>query len=1091
MAIVKPSLVVGVGGTGYWILSLLKRQLYINYGLKTSETDEVQFLLLDTLSEGIFDEYKNETDDSIIKEYQVDRSEYIHLSEPHDGFFSWADDPEKYDIPKYQWFRRNILKQYVPEQAKWQLAEGAAQLRQFGRMAFFFNLNKIAAAINEKLTKIKNSSKTAVIPIWIFGSYAGGTGAGMMTDVAMLAKIVQEEFKHKIQTIGGFVLPEVYMDKLTTSFAQGYAGIRELQRFTSKGTKKEHKADEDGRDHSGKVEFDSSRIFYHTQSIFDNMLFFNEDCKNEEKRRGFFNKVADGISVLLDPKGSDTFLSSIINHTGDRLTSLSTYKIFIPTALYKKKFVYNYLTRKINELFPVNEAGNIMPVEEEEKRDSIKNDIDNLFSTLAPYFLILQGFIKDDVEAEKYARKNFLEKPEFMLEKLLGIHEHGKYYTEPAFSPNDEHDIDAFHENIYKDIVLPQPDKKNWEDKKNVFKRELENKFNNYKKIFDKSPDNKRRENIKTKIVENFISKVKIYLRDQHMDIRAMYHTFKQMKQVLKGEDENNPTAIIGILNVVARRVFDSRAKLVQSRLIEGAEVYNNARPIKKLMGYNFSTLNSAMKAYKDDKEMELAYVQSRSILDLVIEIHHQLLTYIERLETRLLAKNNEISIASDSVKSRYRSEVTKIDGILKAGVGYATSIGLKAANISNLKEKYEEHLKSVIFSEDTENIQFTMDFDGENFVVNYKHGDTHYRDNEEVTNERNEKVTLWSRIEKDILRYISEKMSLHAGIINYLSWAKKQYRENQIQSQFGSDLLNSLIPASGDFIKLKKEVPEKLEGRLVYGDSNPAMDNDISDLLTGLGNNSNCKTLNDTFRGAASYHIDFGDKDSLVFFVSSNTVHPSEIDILNRMSAKYTSEIHDGSGGWRAKVYHNYKCEWEMLEIESALPDVIDSGLHTMTHSSFYWVLEESENVELFVSACAAGIIRKEISPTDKEFWICGPPGKTHQKNPDKVMCLTDPGKTRDMFTALVQFSVVQKPFRKMKSIDFRSIKQMMDEAIIKQKGKNWEKIKSEFIKKDPFNIGISDYNREISEDDSELYTKHMYLFLARIFWYYLMEKK
>jgi hypothetical protein len=1090
MAIVKPSLVIGVGGTGYWILSLLKRQLYINYGVKAQETDEIKFLLLDTLSEGTFEEYKENNDDSIIAEYQVNRGEYIHLSEPPEGFFNWADDPEKYDIPKYRWFRRNILKQYVQEAARWKLREGAAQIRQFGRMAFFFNINKIAAAVNEKLSKIKRHAGSATIPVWIFGSFAGGTGAGMMMDVAMLAKLIQDEFNHSVQTIGGFVLPEVYSDKLTTSIAQGYAGIRELQRFTSKGTEKAHKAFENGKDHAGKVEFDSSHTFYHSQSIFDNMLFFNEECRNEEKRRGFFNKVVDGISILLDPKGSDTFLSAIINHTGDRLTSLSTYKIFIPTALYKKKFVYNYLDRKINTLFPVNEAGNILKVADDERKEAIKADIDNLFSKLAPYFLVLQQFINNDVEAEKYAVRALLEKPRDMMEKLLGFHEQGKYYTDPAFSPNDINDIHSLFGDIYQDVTVPELDKKNWKERKDIFKRELENTYNTYKKIFDKSPDNKKRENIKTKIAENFVAKVKTYFRGTNMNIREIYHTLKEMKRILKGEDENNPTAIIGILNVAARRVFDAREKEVDTKIIQGAEVYNSSGPVKKLLGYNFSALSGAMKAYKNEKMMELAFVQSKNILGLIIEIHNQLVEYIERLENALIAKNNEISISGSSVKAKYGEEVRQIDGILQAGVGYATSIGLKSTNMDNLKEKYEKHLQTMIFGEDAENIRFNINFDGEQFAVKYVNGDTRFDDTQEFFNNKNEKETLWDRVEADMHRFVSEKMDLHAGIINYMNWAKKQYKEQGTQSQFGSDLLNSLTPAAHDFIKLR-DVPENLEGRLVYGDDNAILADDIEDLRTELGNNSNCKTVNDTFRGASSYHIDFGDKNSLVFFVSSNTVHPSQIDILSRMNAKYCGEIQDASGDWRPGVHHNYKCEWEIMDIERTLPDVLDSGIHSLTHSSFYWVLEEAETVDLFVTGCAAGIIRKETGAVNQEFWICGPPAKTFFKNEDKVMCLTDPNETADLFTALVNFAVEKIPYKKKREYDFKVIKKMRDETILKQKNKDWDKIKSDFIKKDPFGIDIANYNREIEENDPDFYEKHRDLFLARIFRYYLVDKK
>jgi len=93
------------------------------------------------------------------------------------------------------------------------------------------------------------------------------------------------------------------------------------------------------------------------------------------------------------------------------------------------------MEQKINRLFPVNEAGNIQALENEEKKNSIKADINNLFSKLAPYFLVLQQYMNNDVEAEKYARKVLLEKPRDMLEKLLGLHEQGKYYTDPTFSP--------------------------------------------------------------------------------------------------------------------------------------------------------------------------------------------------------------------------------------------------------------------------------------------------------------------------------------------------------------------------------------------------------------------------------------------------------------------------------------------------------------------------------------------------------------------------------------------------------------------------------------------------------------------------------
>ncbi|MCP4157380.1 MAG: hypothetical protein GY757_57245, partial [bacterium] len=215
MAVIKPSLVIGVGGSGYWILSLLKKQLYINYGIDVDNSKEVKFLLLDTLSENKFETEYQQHVESIGEKFAIKRNEYVHLSDMQDGFFKWANDERNYSEQRYSWLRRKHFIENFPAEADWTLTDGAAQKRQFGRMAFFFNKNKIKQAVTTLLKELRETARDSTIPVWIFGSFAGGTGSGMMLDTAILTKLVADQNNIKIRNIGGIVLPEVYHGKIS------------------------------------------------------------------------------------------------------------------------------------------------------------------------------------------------------------------------------------------------------------------------------------------------------------------------------------------------------------------------------------------------------------------------------------------------------------------------------------------------------------------------------------------------------------------------------------------------------------------------------------------------------------------------------------------------------------------------------------------------------------------------------------------------------------------------------------------------------------------------------------------------------------
>ena len=102
------------------------------------------------------------------------------------------------------------------------LKKGAGQIRLFGRVAFFFNAERIQKVIEDAINEIMavdqaNSFFDPVnndLDIYIVGSLAGGTGSGMFMDTAMMCRHIITSGVTAIEAKirGYFVLPEVFMN---------------------------------------------------------------------------------------------------------------------------------------------------------------------------------------------------------------------------------------------------------------------------------------------------------------------------------------------------------------------------------------------------------------------------------------------------------------------------------------------------------------------------------------------------------------------------------------------------------------------------------------------------------------------------------------------------------------------------------------------------------------------------------------------------------------------------------------------------------------------------------------------------------------
>lgn len=223
-------LLIGLGGSGQRVLLHLKRQFLDIYGVVPPS---VRFLCLDTDVSRL--SLRSQVRD---EEYRLSAAEFIHMEVRNPATFI-EEDPVVND-----WFIRP-----VPMGA---LERGAGQVRQNGRLAFFYHLNTFNKRVASILTELRDATLAEQMgragfslsrqheQVFVCGSLAGGTGSGCFLDVGILLR----DMCPNALIMGFFLLDWVYRGKPWAFRVEGntYAALAELDNlesimFASKGAR--------------------------------------------------------------------------------------------------------------------------------------------------------------------------------------------------------------------------------------------------------------------------------------------------------------------------------------------------------------------------------------------------------------------------------------------------------------------------------------------------------------------------------------------------------------------------------------------------------------------------------------------------------------------------------------------------------------------------------------------------------------------------------------------------------------------------------------------------------------------------------------
>lgn len=238
----RPGLIVGLGGTGQWVLTWLKRDLLLsNNGVMPHN---VRLLEIDTctrLEAGasrISASGKKE-EAAEVGGVMLDKSEYVYIGgDAHEFAKQIKERQNKGQEQVCPWFHAS---QWLSTQSPrtFILDEGAGRLRQFGRLAIFKDMqgeetgSQIWTALRTAIESVRSSiTEQRSLEIIVVGSFAGGTGSGLFIDVALILRLLAQQLGAHHILRGVFALPSVFTTAPDAEMkARSFSAWRELNRF--------------------------------------------------------------------------------------------------------------------------------------------------------------------------------------------------------------------------------------------------------------------------------------------------------------------------------------------------------------------------------------------------------------------------------------------------------------------------------------------------------------------------------------------------------------------------------------------------------------------------------------------------------------------------------------------------------------------------------------------------------------------------------------------------------------------------------------------------------------------------------------------
>ncbi|MFW5435952.1 tubulin-like doman-containing protein [Paenibacillus apiarius] len=225
----NPILIIGLGGTGIDALLRLKYQINRRFKLpedpiskkKREKPDNVEFLAFETNEQDRNKKYKGIGLDPL--------NEFVLLSNAEIGGLLQ---------------NRSILEPYITEWLSPELSitdgmNGAAGVRQAGRLLLFTKINQVVQSIDKKIKTLSVGTNKKLM-VFLLSGLSGGTGSGCFLDISYIVRgIIERDHGSagidRVNTLGYLFTPDVNLANKSLSEhtreyvkKNGYAALKEL-----------------------------------------------------------------------------------------------------------------------------------------------------------------------------------------------------------------------------------------------------------------------------------------------------------------------------------------------------------------------------------------------------------------------------------------------------------------------------------------------------------------------------------------------------------------------------------------------------------------------------------------------------------------------------------------------------------------------------------------------------------------------------------------------------------------------------------------------------------------------------------------------
>ncbi len=232
---VRPTLIIGLGGSGKEVLLRLRRLFWEKHEVVGWPIMEYLWFDTDLTPGGLF----GRAPDHIDQQVELNPDERIEASIPRSRTETiWNSRSTESHLAK--WLAMDELR----AASEMGITQGAKQIRPFGRLAFFEHFERIQRMVEFKLNRLQAQQNAGLsLPggvevdatqreIVIVASLAGGTGSGSFLDFGFLCKHLSQG-DALITAI--LFLPQVFKGlkdiDIQATYANGYAALMELNRY--------------------------------------------------------------------------------------------------------------------------------------------------------------------------------------------------------------------------------------------------------------------------------------------------------------------------------------------------------------------------------------------------------------------------------------------------------------------------------------------------------------------------------------------------------------------------------------------------------------------------------------------------------------------------------------------------------------------------------------------------------------------------------------------------------------------------------------------------------------------------------------------